>query len=130
MTEPRPKFKIFKFLKIILSSFAITILLLFTVACLRTLSLDVNVGLQLARWEKTNNISLVIDHHQREELLANFKGNLLLQVGEVQPCAGSSRKKCGEAATDRRCISVLSPRGYPDPHCVVLRDGDQHHRAA
>ncbi|XP_041801852.1 N-fatty-acyl-amino acid synthase/hydrolase PM20D1.2 [Chelmon rostratus] len=73
MTEPRPKFKIFKFLKIILSSFAITILLLFTVACLRTLSLDVNVGLQLARWEKTNNISLVIDHHQREELLANFK---------------------------------------------------------
>uniref|UniRef100_A0A8D0AJ96 Peptidase M20 domain containing 1, tandem duplicate 1 n=1 Tax=Sander lucioperca TaxID=283035 RepID=A0A8D0AJ96_SANLU len=63
----------FKCLKIIISSFLIAVLLLFTIASIRTLSLDVNVGLQLARWEKTNNISLVIDHHQREELLANFK---------------------------------------------------------
>uniref|UniRef100_A0A3Q3G0C4 Peptidase M20 domain containing 1, tandem duplicate 1 n=1 Tax=Labrus bergylta TaxID=56723 RepID=A0A3Q3G0C4_9LABR len=39
----------------------------------KTFTLDVNVGLQLAQWEKTNNVSLVIDHHQREELLANFK---------------------------------------------------------
>uniref|UniRef100_A0A3P9J3P6 Peptidase M20 domain containing 1, tandem duplicate 2 n=1 Tax=Oryzias latipes TaxID=8090 RepID=A0A3P9J3P6_ORYLA len=45
----------------------------FTIASIRTFSLDVNVGLQLARWEKTNNILLVIDHHQREELLAKFK---------------------------------------------------------
>lgn len=48
-------------------------MLLFSIAFLRTLSLDVNVGLQLARWEKTNNISLVIEQHQREELLTNFK---------------------------------------------------------
>lgn len=73
MTDSGPKFKIFKFLKIIICSFFIAILLLFSIAFLRTLSLDVNVGLQLARWEKTKNISLVIDHHQREELLANFK---------------------------------------------------------
>ncbi|XP_035511775.1 N-fatty-acyl-amino acid synthase/hydrolase PM20D1.2 [Morone saxatilis] len=73
MTDSGPKFKIFKFLKIIFSSFIITILLLFTIASLRTLSLDVNVGLQLAQWEKTNNISFAIDHHQREELLAHFK---------------------------------------------------------
>ncbi|KAF1390194.1 hypothetical protein PFLUV_G00055560 [Perca fluviatilis] len=73
MTDSGPKFKIFKCLKIIISSFLITVLLLFTIASIRTLSLDVNVGLQLARWEKTNNISLVIDHHQREELLAHFK---------------------------------------------------------
>ncbi|XP_028438431.1 N-fatty-acyl-amino acid synthase/hydrolase PM20D1.2 [Perca flavescens] len=73
MTDSGPKFKIFKCLKIIISSFVITVLLLFTIASIRTLSLDVNVGLQLARWEKTNNISLVIDHHQREELLSHFK---------------------------------------------------------
>ncbi|XP_051805274.1 N-fatty-acyl-amino acid synthase/hydrolase PM20D1.2-like [Acanthochromis polyacanthus] len=73
MPDAGLKSKIFKFLKIIFCSFLITVLLLFTVASIRTLSLDVNVGLQLARWEKTNNISLVIDHHQREELLTNFK---------------------------------------------------------
>ncbi|MEQ2167639.1 hypothetical protein GOODEAATRI_006076 [Goodea atripinnis] len=71
MTEP--KIKIWKFLKITVSSLLITALALFTAAAIRTLSLDVNVGLQLARWEKSNNISLVIDHHQREELLARFK---------------------------------------------------------
>ncbi|XP_032377276.1 N-fatty-acyl-amino acid synthase/hydrolase PM20D1.2 [Etheostoma spectabile] len=73
-TDSAPKFKMFKCLKIIIISFLITVILLFTIASIRTLSLDVNVGLQLARWEKTNNISLVIDHHQREELLAHFKG--------------------------------------------------------
>ncbi|XP_070695495.1 N-fatty-acyl-amino acid synthase/hydrolase PM20D1.2 [Pempheris klunzingeri] len=73
MTDSGPKFKIFKFLKIIICSFFITALLLFTVASIRTFSLDVNIGLQLAKWEKTNNISLVIDHRQREELLANLK---------------------------------------------------------
>lgn len=75
MTDSGPKFKIVKFLKIIIVTSVITTLVLFTVAALRTLSLDVNAGLQLARWEKTNNISLAIDQHQREELLAKFKGN-------------------------------------------------------
>lgn len=75
MTDPGPKFKIVKFLKIIIVTSVITTLLLFTVAALRTLSLDVNVGLQLAHWEKTNNLSLVIDQHRREELLAKFQGN-------------------------------------------------------
>ncbi|XP_068452958.1 N-fatty-acyl-amino acid synthase/hydrolase PM20D1.2-like [Clinocottus analis] len=73
MTDSGPKFKIFKFLKIIISGLVVTALLLFTAASIRTLSLDVNIGLQLARWEKTSNISLVIDHHQREQLLARFK---------------------------------------------------------
>lgn len=75
MTDSGPKFKIVKFLKIIIVTSVITTLVLFTVAALRTLSLDINVGLQLARWEKTNNLSLVIDQHQKEELLAKFKGN-------------------------------------------------------
>ncbi|KAG7221559.1 hypothetical protein INR49_017090, partial [Caranx melampygus] len=73
MTESGQKFKIFKFLKIIFCSFLITVSLLLTIASIRTLSLDVNAGLHLAKWEKTKNISLVIDNHQREELIANFK---------------------------------------------------------
>lgn len=81
MTDSGPKLKLFKWLKIIISSFVVTVLLLFTVASLRTITLDVNVGLQLANWEKTKNISLVIDHHHREELLANFKGNWVIFQG-------------------------------------------------
>ncbi|KAM6925060.1 N-fatty-acyl-amino acid synthase/hydrolase PM20D1.2-like [Xenentodon cancila] len=67
------KFRTVKFVKIIICTLLIITLALFTVASIRTLSLDVNVGLQLAKWEKTNNISLVIDQHQRDELLRNFK---------------------------------------------------------
>lgn len=74
MTESKPK--IWKFFKIIVSSLLIIVLMLFTGAAIRTLSLDVNVGLQLAHWEKSNNIALVINQHDREQLLANFKGNL------------------------------------------------------
>ena len=70
------KHKILKFVKIILSSLLLITLVLFTIASIRTLSLDVNVGLQLAKWEKTNNISLVIDQQKREGLLRNFKGIL------------------------------------------------------
>ncbi|MED6293247.1 hypothetical protein CHARACLAT_008797 [Characodon lateralis] len=56
-----------------LLGFSLHLLLSQQTQAIRTLSLDVNVGLQLARWEKSNNISLVIDQHQREELLARFK---------------------------------------------------------
>lgn len=125
MTDSGPKCNIFKFLKIIFCSFAITILLLFTVASLRTLSLDVNAGLQLARWEKTNNISLVIDHHQREELLARFKGNVWRESNDLAERRGET-----SPLTDDRLTYVHAFRGYPDPHRVPLRDGYQHHRAA
>eukprot|EP00066_Takifugu_rubripes_P030433 XP_011619699.1 PREDICTED: probable carboxypeptidase PM20D1.2 [Takifugu rubripes] len=73
MTNPRPKFQIFKLFKLILISLAAVTVALFTAASLRTLSLDVNVGLQLAAWEKARNISLVVDAQRRDELLANFK---------------------------------------------------------
>lgn len=72
MTESN--FQVYKFVKLVFISVFIVFLSVFTIASIRTFSLDVNVGLQLARWEKTNNILLVIDHHQREELLAKFKG--------------------------------------------------------
>ncbi|XP_030589174.1 N-fatty-acyl-amino acid synthase/hydrolase PM20D1.2 [Archocentrus centrarchus] len=73
MADSGSKFRIFKFLKIIICSLLITGLFLFTIASIRTFSLDVNAGLQLAHWEKTNNISLAIDHSQREQLLTHFK---------------------------------------------------------
>uniref|UniRef100_A0A672JF68 Peptidase M20 dimerisation domain-containing protein n=1 Tax=Salarias fasciatus TaxID=181472 RepID=A0A672JF68_SALFA len=60
-------------LKIVAGTLGLAVLLLFTAASIRTLSLDVNAGLQLANWEKTNNISLVIEQRQREQLLATFK---------------------------------------------------------
>nr|XP_043894111.1 N-fatty-acyl-amino acid synthase/hydrolase PM20D1.2 isoform X3 [Solea senegalensis] len=44
--------------------------------CQRTLTLDVDVGLQHAQWEKTKNISLDIGREQREELLDNFKESI------------------------------------------------------
>lgn len=72
-----PKFRIFRFFKLIAISLVVVTVLLLATASLRTLSLDVNVGLQLADWEKTNNISLVIDEKRREELLANFKGDII-----------------------------------------------------
>ncbi|XP_071750630.2 N-fatty-acyl-amino acid synthase/hydrolase PM20D1.2-like isoform X1 [Centroberyx gerrardi] len=73
MTDRGPKFRVCKFLKIIICSLLIITLVLFTIASVRTLSLDVNVGLQLAQWEKTNNLAPDINQRQREELLANFK---------------------------------------------------------
>lgn len=76
MTDRQPKFKTFRFIKLIVGSLVVVIALLLTVASLRTLSLDVNAGLQLADWGRTRNISLVVDQHRREQLVANFKGNL------------------------------------------------------
>lgn len=73
MTDSGHRLKILKFLKIIFSSFLITVVVLLTIASIRTFSLDVNAGLQLANWEKTSNISFSIDQHQREQLFANFK---------------------------------------------------------
>lgn len=76
MTDRPPKFKALRFIKLMVGSLVVVIALLFTVASLRTLSLDVNAGLQLADWGRTRNISLVVDQHRREQLVANFKGNL------------------------------------------------------
>ncbi|XP_061530194.1 N-fatty-acyl-amino acid synthase/hydrolase PM20D1.2 isoform X2 [Phycodurus eques] len=51
-----------KFLKIIIGTGFIVVFILVTIASIRTLSLDVNAGLQLARWETPSDISLDIDH--------------------------------------------------------------------
>lgn len=118
MTDSGTKFKIFKFLKIILSSLLITALLLFTIASIRTLSLDVNVGLKLARWEKTSNISLVIDDPQREQLLAHFKGNLSFACSSVKFNGRSSMHSVdggreGTPLTSVICVCVQRLSGSP-----------------
>lgn len=116
MTNPRPKFQTFKLFKLILISLAAVVVALFAAASLRTLSLDVNVGLQLAAWEKARNLSLVVDARRREELLANFKGNL-------QHVSARDQRRPKLSVRVRPC------RGRPDPHGVVLGDGAQQHRA-
>ncbi|XP_034029575.1 N-fatty-acyl-amino acid synthase/hydrolase PM20D1.2-like [Thalassophryne amazonica] len=73
MTDSGSKFKIIKFFKIFARTLLIAAVVLFTIVSFRIFSLNVNVGLQLAHWEKTSNVSLVINHHQREEVLDNFK---------------------------------------------------------
>uniref|UniRef100_A0A8C6V0W5 Peptidase M20 domain containing 1, tandem duplicate 2 n=1 Tax=Neogobius melanostomus TaxID=47308 RepID=A0A8C6V0W5_9GOBI len=80
MTDPGKKFRIVKFLKIIISCAVLTIASLLTVATIRTLSMDVNAGLQLANWEKTTNLSLVLDRHEREQLFANLKDAIRIRT--------------------------------------------------
>ncbi|CAN9516000.1 unnamed protein product [Ophioblennius macclurei] len=65
--------RIGRIFRIVAGSLGLAVLLLLAAASIRTLSLDVNAGLELARWEKTDNISLVIEQRHRDELLENFK---------------------------------------------------------
>ncbi|KAG7519114.1 N-fatty-acyl-amino acid synthase hydrolase PM20D1 [Solea senegalensis] len=76
MVDSGTKLKIRRLLKTIICLFSLTFVVLFTVAFVRTLTLDVDVGLQHAQWEKTKNISLDIGREQREELLDNFKESI------------------------------------------------------
>lgn len=67
--------RVITFLKMVALSLLLTLLILFLVATARTFTSEVNVGLQLAQWEKTTYISADISTEQREVLLTNFKGN-------------------------------------------------------
>ncbi|KAM9785961.1 N-fatty-acyl-amino acid synthase/hydrolase PM20D1.2-like [Neosynchiropus ocellatus] len=71
---------IFRFLKYLSISVVIVVLVLFSVVLLRALSLDVNVGLKLAHWEQTRNLSLNIDHSRRQELLDHYKESIRIQT--------------------------------------------------
>ncbi|XP_066527810.1 N-fatty-acyl-amino acid synthase/hydrolase PM20D1.2-like [Hoplias malabaricus] len=72
MTDRNKKGRIIRFLKLVSLSLLLFLLVLFLVATVRTFTLEVNAGFQLAQWEK-KNISPEINQHQREELLENFK---------------------------------------------------------
>ena len=77
MTDHYTKFRVVKFVKIVFFSLSFVLLVLFVIATVRTLTLDVNADLQLAHWEKTNNIASDLISEHREELLDNFKGEQL-----------------------------------------------------
>ncbi|XP_030624855.1 N-fatty-acyl-amino acid synthase/hydrolase PM20D1.2 [Chanos chanos] len=62
-----------KVLKVVVLSLALVLLILFLIATVRTFTLEVNAGLQLAQWERTSKISPDISQQQREKQLANFK---------------------------------------------------------
>ncbi|CAL1606624.1 unnamed protein product [Knipowitschia caucasica] len=83
MTDKGKTLRLVKFVKIIISVTVLTIVALLTAAALRTLSMDVNAGLQLAHWEKTNNISFAIDRAQREQLLSNLKEAIRIRTVSV-----------------------------------------------
>ncbi|XP_036390148.1 N-fatty-acyl-amino acid synthase/hydrolase PM20D1.2-like [Megalops cyprinoides] len=73
MTGHSARFRVWKFAKVACLGLTLVLLVVLLVATVRTLSLDVNVGLQLARWEKTDNIPANISQQQRQQLLANFR---------------------------------------------------------
>ncbi|KAI4894732.1 hypothetical protein NFI96_001873 [Prochilodus magdalenae] len=73
MTGHNTKWRITRFLKAVLLTLLLISLILFLVATVRTLTLEVNAGLQLAQWEKTANTSADISEQERKVLLANFK---------------------------------------------------------
>uniref|UniRef100_A0A671QSR2 Probable carboxypeptidase PM20D1.2 n=1 Tax=Sinocyclocheilus anshuiensis TaxID=1608454 RepID=A0A671QSR2_9TELE len=73
MTGHSARWKLFKFLKVLLFSVIFSITVLFLVATVRTFTFDVDAGLQLGKWENTTAISLHLSPQQRKNLLANFK---------------------------------------------------------
>lgn len=85
MADPRSRSKLFRCVKSVFYALLFIILSIFTIASLRTFSLNVNVGLQLAHWEKTNNIAFDISQRQREELLTNFKEAIRIPTVSYSP---------------------------------------------
>ncbi|XP_035238051.1 N-fatty-acyl-amino acid synthase/hydrolase PM20D1.2-like [Anguilla anguilla] len=73
MTGQTTRKRLWKFVKITCLSLTFLLAVLLLVAGIRTMSLDVNAGLQLANWENTSAIAPDISHQQREQLLASFK---------------------------------------------------------
>uniref|UniRef100_A0A672N358 Probable carboxypeptidase PM20D1.2 n=1 Tax=Sinocyclocheilus grahami TaxID=75366 RepID=A0A672N358_SINGR len=73
MTGYSARWKLFKFLKVLLFSVIFSITVLFLVATVRTFTFDADAGLQLGKWENTTAISLHLSPQQRKNLLANFK---------------------------------------------------------
>ena len=80
MAAPGTKSRLFRCVKSILYALLFITISILTIATLRTFSLNVNVGLQLADWEKTNQIRFDISQRQREEVFTNFKGAIVFPL--------------------------------------------------
>ncbi|XP_077371370.1 N-fatty-acyl-amino acid synthase/hydrolase PM20D1.2 [Festucalex cinctus] len=96
-----------RFLKIIIGTGFAAVLILVTIASIRTLSLDVNAGLQLARWEAVSDISLDIDHRQREELLTHFKEAIRIPTVSFSPTESNSTALLHFSSFLRRAFPTL-----------------------
>ncbi|XP_006628512.1 N-fatty-acyl-amino acid synthase/hydrolase PM20D1.2 [Lepisosteus oculatus] len=73
MTGRSTRFQLWRFLKVALLSALLLVCVLLVVATIRTLTLDVNEGLGLARWEEKEIVPFGISPLQRQQLLDNFK---------------------------------------------------------
>lgn len=69
--------KVFRLLKVTGLSFLLIFLLLLVTALVRTLTFDTNAGLQLALWEKREQIPPQISQLERQQLIARFKGTVV-----------------------------------------------------
>ncbi|XP_019720755.1 N-fatty-acyl-amino acid synthase/hydrolase PM20D1.2 isoform X1 [Hippocampus comes] len=77
---------VIKCVKLLIAGGFAAVFILFTIASIRTLTLDGNVGgLQLAHWETPNLISLDIDQRKREELLAHFQEAVRIPTVSFSP---------------------------------------------
>ncbi|XP_061530289.1 N-fatty-acyl-amino acid synthase/hydrolase PM20D1.2 isoform X3 [Phycodurus eques] len=100
-----------KFLKIIIGTGFIVVFILVTIASIRTLSLDVNAGLQLARWETPSDISLDIDHRKREELLTLFKEAIRIPTVSFSPTESNTTALLHFNSFLRRAFPTLFTSG-------------------
>ncbi|XP_062397951.1 N-fatty-acyl-amino acid synthase/hydrolase PM20D1.2-like [Sardina pilchardus] len=73
MTGQSVSLRITRLLKVVFLSLLFVFTVTILVATVRTISLDVNTELKLARWEKTDHISPNITSEYRQRLIANFK---------------------------------------------------------
>ncbi|MGH0170108.1 UNVERIFIED_CONTAM: hypothetical protein FKN15_058468 [Acipenser sinensis] len=65
--------KVFRLLKMTGLSFLLIFLFLLVTTLVRTLTFDTNAGLQLALWEKREQIPPHISQLERQQLIARFK---------------------------------------------------------
>ncbi|CAL8367367.1 unnamed protein product [Lota lota] len=85
MAAPGPNSKLLFYVKGIFFALLFITLSVLTIACLRTFSLNVNVGLKLADWEKTKHIGFDLSQRQREELFTNFKEAIRIPTVSYSP---------------------------------------------
>lgn len=74
------RLRITKLLKVVFLSLLFIFTGLILVATVRTISLDVNIGLKLAQWEMTEHIPPNITSAHRQRLISNFKGKFAVQA--------------------------------------------------
>ncbi|KAL6482768.1 hypothetical protein MHYP_G00076400 [Metynnis hypsauchen] len=96
MTGRNTKWRVVRFLKLVLLGLSLILLALLCVGAVRTFTLEVNAGLQLAQWEKTANISARISKQERAALLASFKGNVCKSVNSDVQRSRPARCSCGQ----------------------------------